>query len=39
MGTPRSRDGSNNLSTPSVIPGLPGSPVQIPQSCTTFSTN
>ncbi|KAF9688047.1 hypothetical protein SADUNF_Sadunf02G0156300 [Salix dunnii] len=38
MGTPRSIDGSNNLSAPSVIPGLPGSP-QPPQSCTTFSTN
>ncbi|KAJ6404522.1 hypothetical protein OIU84_012656 [Salix udensis] len=35
MGTPRIIDGSNNLS---VVPGLPGSP-QLPQSCTTFSTN
>ncbi|KAJ6710152.1 WRKY TRANSCRIPTION FACTOR 36-RELATED [Salix koriyanagi] len=35
MGTPRIIDWSNNLS---VVPGLPGSP-QLPQSCTTFSTN
>ncbi|KAJ6972716.1 hypothetical protein NC653_033118 [Populus alba x Populus x berolinensis] len=35
MGTPRSSDGANNLNAPS---GIPGSP-QLPQSCTTFSTN
>ncbi|KAI5564973.1 hypothetical protein BDE02_14G093200 [Populus trichocarpa] len=35
MGTPRSSDGANNHNAPS---GIPGSP-QLPQSCTTFSTN
>jgi len=35
MGTPRSSDGTNNHNAPS---GIPGSP-QLPQSCTTFSTN
>lgn len=34
MGAPRANDGSNNNGSS----GLPGSP-QLPQSCTTFSTN
>ncbi|KAJ6723239.1 WRKY TRANSCRIPTION FACTOR 36-RELATED [Salix koriyanagi] len=35
MGTPRSGDGANNANAPGRIPGSP----QLPQSCTTFSTN
>ena len=37
MGTPPSNNGGNKNSSGGV-PGLPGSP-QLPQSCTTFSTN
>nr|WGV38200.1 WRKY [Loropetalum chinense var. rubrum] len=48
IGTPRSKDGNNNnnsnnyggnnINPSSGVPVLPGSP-QLPQSCTTFSTN
>ncbi|KAJ4727928.1 putative WRKY family transcription factor [Melia azedarach] len=38
MATPKSNDGNNNNVTSGVSAVLPGSP-QLPQSCTTFSTN
>ncbi|KAB1224094.1 putative WRKY transcription factor 47 [Morella rubra] len=40
MGAPRGSDGNNGGTpiAPTGVPALPGSP-QIPQSCTTFSTN
>ncbi|EEF47160.1 probable WRKY transcription factor 47 [Ricinus communis] len=38
IGTQRSTNRSSNTNTPDGLPGLPGSP-QLPQSCTTFSTN
>ncbi|KAK9282432.1 hypothetical protein L1049_005349 [Liquidambar formosana] len=38
IATPRSNDSKNNNDPSSGVPVLPGSP-QLPQSCTTFSTN